>query len=136
MTQEITLSALRAELANTPDLIVDERVDDGLLTVTHQLFGDISLAVTVTDEQVLLYAPVVPVSAIQADKLPAALTAALRLSVLLPLTAVGLMQVAGEEHFVVFGQISCVSTLETVIEELHAAAEGAVELAEVLHDFI
>ncbi|ODU53087.1 MAG: hypothetical protein ABS98_01950 [Lysobacteraceae bacterium SCN 69-48] len=62
--------------------------------------------------------------------------ACLRLNPIYPLSNIGLSTVHGEDAYIVFGQLSALSPLANVIEEIHTLGHCATQAANELHPHI
>ncbi|MEY2161349.1 YjfI family protein [Rhodanobacter sp. FW106-PBR-LB-2-11] len=62
--------------------------------------------------------------------------ACLRLNPIYPLSNIGLGTVHGEDAYIVFGQLSALSPLASVIEEIHTLGHCATQAANELHPHI
>lgn len=123
------------EMAQSGDWSVEliEGSDESVLvTVTNK--GDLEIYISVSGEQILASVLLWPVELV-GDQ--AALNAALlRDHKLLPLSTFGITPGMGGEWYELFGALSAGSTKESVMAELLALSDNAIEVAEVYQDHL
>lgn len=91
--------------------------------------GDLPVHVGVVGQQVMVSAVLFPASQVR-DR--AALNeAALRLGPMSVFTAVGLQTIGGEEVYIAYGQLSSLSAVDTIVEEIEALGNNALEFVRV-----
>ena len=103
-----------------------------VLQITMQEFGDLPIFLSVGSEQIVVSALLWPVDEQEhQDKFNVFL---LKAQKLVPLSNFGITTVAGRDYYELFGEISCKTTLQTVIIELRMLAENAIRAAEDLRE--
>jgi uncharacterized protein len=95
-----------------------------VLQITMHEFGDLPIFLSVGSEQIVVSA------LIQA----AFNVFLLKAQKLVPLSNFGITTVAGRDYYEIFGELSCKTTLQTVIIELRMLAENAIRAAEDLRE--
>lgn len=114
---------------------VTARVLEGaepVLQITMHEFGDLPIFLSVGAEQIVVSALLWPVDE-QKDQ-AAFNVFLLKAQKLVPLSNFGITTVAGRDYYELFGELSCKTTLQTVIIELRTLAENAIRAAEELRD--
>ncbi|MBL8774102.1 MAG: YjfI family protein [Phenylobacterium sp.] len=105
---------------------------DPVLQVTMHEFGDLPVFMSVGAEQIVVSALLWPVDE-QKDQ-AAFNVFLLKAQKLVPLSNFGITTIAGRDYYEVFGELSCKTTLQTVIIELRMLAENAIRAASDLRD--
>jgi uncharacterized protein len=103
-----------------------------VLQITMHEFGDLPIFLSVGAEQIVVSALMWPVDE-QKDQ-AAFNVFLLKAQKLVPLSNFGITTVAGRDYYEVFGELSCKTTLQTVIIELRMLAENAIRAAEDLRE--
>jgi uncharacterized protein YjfI (DUF2170 family) len=103
-----------------------------VLQVTMHEFGDLPVFVSVGAEQIVVSALLWPVDE-QKDQ-AAFNVFLLKAQKLVPLSNFGITTVAGRDYYELFGELSCKTTLQTVVIELRTLAENAIQAADELRD--
>ena len=103
-----------------------------VLQITMHEFGDLPIYLSVGAEQIVVSALMWPVDE-QKDQ-AAFNVFLLKAQKLVPLSNFGITTVAGRDYYDLFGEISCKTTLQTVIIELRTLAENAIRAASELRD--
>lgn len=123
------------EMVRSGDWLVEliEGSEDSIL-VTVAKSGDLEIHISVSGDQILASVLLWPVSVVDAQaELNAAL---LRDHKLLPLSTFGITQAVDDEWYELFGALSAGSTEESVLAELLALSDNAIEVAEVYQDYL
>ncbi|CAM3835196.1 DUF2170 domain-containing protein [Vreelandella rituensis] len=95
-------------------------------------YGDLSVTVTLSDSGWLVMTEVAPVSAVHnTAELNETL---LRLGMMLPLVSIGIADIAGESHYVIYGQLFPDCKLEALSAEVQACADAALDVAGLLQE--
>ena len=105
---------------------------DPVLQITMHEFGDLPIFLSVGAEQIVVSALMWPVDE-QPDQ-AAFNVFLLKAQKLVPLSNFGITTVAGRDYYEIFGELSCKTTLQTVIIELRMLAENAIKAASDLRD--
>ena len=103
-----------------------------VLQITMCEFGDLPIFLSVGAEQIVVSALLWPV-----DEQPNQAEFnifLLKAQKLVPLSNFGITTVAGRDYYEIFGEISCKTTLQTVIIEVRMLAENAIRAAEDLRE--
>lgn len=108
---------------------VVEGTDPVLQIVMHE-FGDLPIFLSVGSEQIVVSALLWPVDE-QKDQ-AAFNVFLLKAQKLVPLSNFGMTTVAGRDYYEIFGELSCKTTLQTVVIELRMLAENAIQAADEL----
>ena len=108
-----------------------EGADPVLLVKMHEQ-GDLPIYVSVGADQIVVSALLWPVDE-QPDQAGFNVFL-LKAQKLVPLSNFGITTVAGRDYYELFGEISCKTTLQTVIIELRTLAENAIRAASDLRD--
>lgn len=108
-----------------------EGTDPVLQVIMHE-FGDLPVFMSVGAEQIVVSALLWPVDE-QKDQ-AAFNVFLLKAQKLVPLSNFGITTIAGRDYYEVFGELSCKTTLQTVIIELRMLAENAIRAASDLRD--
>jgi len=103
-----------------------------VLQITMHEFGDLPIFLSVGAEQIVVSALMWPVDE-QKDQ-AAFNVFLLKAQKLVPLSNFGITTVAGRDYYEIFGELTCKTTLQTVIIELRMLAENAIRSAEELRD--
>lgn len=133
-----SVKSLAAALTDTRLLREGEmtaRVLEGsepVLQISLHEFGDLPIFLSVGAEQIVVSALLWPVDEQQRqDEFNVFL---LKAQKLVPLSNFGITTVAGRDYYELFGEISCKTTLQTVIIELRMLGENAIRAASELRD--
>ena len=133
-----SVKSLAAALTDTKLLREGEmtaRVLEGtepVLQISLHEFGDLPIFLSVGAEQIVVSALLWPVDEQQRqDEFNVFL---LKAQKLVPLSNFGITTVAGRDYYELFGEISCKTTLQTVIIELRMLGENAIRAASELRD--
>jgi uncharacterized protein YjfI (DUF2170 family) len=130
-----SLSQALAETKLLRDGELTARVLEGaepVLQITMHEFGDLPIFLSVGAEQIVVSALMWPVDE-QRDQ-AAFNVFLLKAQKLVPLSNFGITTVAGRDYYEIFGELTCKTTLQTVIIELRMLAENAIRAAEELRD--
>jgi uncharacterized protein YjfI (DUF2170 family) len=103
-----------------------------VLQLTMHEFGDLPIFLSVGAEQIVVSALMWPVDE-QKDQ-AAFNVFLLKAQKLVPLSNFGITTVAGRDYYEIFGELTCKTTLQTVIIELRMLAENAIRSADELRD--
>jgi hypothetical protein len=103
-----------------------------VLQITMHEFGDLPIFLSVGAEQIVVSALMWPVDE-QKDQ-AAFNVFLLKAQKLVPLSNFGITTVGGRDYYEIFGELSCKTTLQTVIIELRMLAENAIRAAEDLRE--
>jgi uncharacterized protein YjfI (DUF2170 family) len=103
-----------------------------VLQITMHEFGDLPIFLSVGAEQVVVSALMWPVDE-QKDQ-AAFNVFLLKAQKLVPLSNFGITTVAGRDYYEIFGELTCKTTLQTVIIELRMLAENAIRAADELRE--
>jgi len=105
---------------------------DPVLQITMHEFGDLPIFLSVGADQIVVSALLWPVDEQEhQDKFNVFL---LKAQKLVPLSNFGITTVAGRDYYELFGELSCKTTLQTVIIELRMLGENAIKAASDLRD--
>ena len=105
---------------------------DPVLQITMHEFGDLPIFLSVGADQIVVSALLWPVDEQQnQDKFNVFL---LKAQKLVPLSNFGITTVAGRDYYELFGELSCKTTLQTVIIELRMLGENAIKAASDLRE--
>ena len=110
---------------------VVEGTDPVLQVLMHE-FGDLPIFLSVGAEQIVVSALMWPVD--EQPEQAAFNVFLLKAQKLVPLSNFGITTVAGRDYYEIFGELSCKTTLQTVIIELRMLAENAIRAASELRD--
>ena len=103
-----------------------------VLQISLHEFGDLPIYLSVGADQIVVSALLWPVDEQEhQDKFNVFL---LKAQKLVPLSNFGITTVAGRDYYELFGEISCKTTLQTVIIELRMLGENAIRAASDLRD--
>jgi len=103
-----------------------------VLQITMHEFGDLPIFLSVGAEQIVVSALLWPVDE---QKNQAAFNVfLLKAQKLVPLSNFGITTVGGRDYYELFGELTCKTTLQTVIIELRMLAENAIRAADELRD--
>jgi len=103
-----------------------------VLQITMHEFGDLPIFLSVGAEQIVVSALMWPVDE-QKDQ-AAFNVFLLKAQKLVPLSNFGITTVGGRDYYEVFGELSCKTTLQTVIIEVRMLAENAIRAADELRE--
>jgi hypothetical protein len=133
-----SVKSLAAALSETQLVRPDEmtaRVMEGadpVLHITMHEYGDLPIFLSVGADQIVVSALLWPVDEqTNPDKFNVFL---LKAQKLVPLSNFGITTVAGRDYYELFGELSCKTTLQTVVIEIRALAENAIRAASELRD--
>jgi len=103
-----------------------------VLQILMHEFGDLPIFLSVGADQIVVSALLWPVDEQEhQDKFNVFL---LKAQKLVPLSNFGITTVAGRDYYELFGELSCKTTLQTVIIELRMLGENAIRAASDLRD--
>jgi uncharacterized protein YjfI (DUF2170 family) len=103
---------------------------DSAIQVTMHEFGDLEAIIGVAPLEIQASVVLDPVASIpQSARFEHNL---LRANKLLVLSSFGITEIAGIEHYEIFGQLSGASSLESVLEELNALGRNAIDAAQMM----
>jgi uncharacterized protein YjfI (DUF2170 family) len=105
---------------------------DPVLHISMHEFGDLPIFLSVGAEQIVVSALLWPVDE-QSDQAEFNVYL-LKAQKLVPLSNFGITTVASRDYYEIFGELSCKSTLQTVIIELRMLAENAIRAASDLRE--
>lgn len=105
---------------------------DPVLQITLHEFGDLPIFLSVGSEQIVVSALLWPVD--EQERQDRFNVFLLKAQKLVPLSNFGITTVAGRDYYELFGEISCKTTLQTVIIELRMLGENAIRAASELRD--
>jgi uncharacterized protein YjfI (DUF2170 family) len=103
---------------------------DPVLQITMHEFGDLPIFLSIGGEQIVVSALLWPVDE-QPDR-HAFNEFLLKAQKLVPLSNFGITTVSERDYYEIFGELSCRTTLQTVLIELRTLAENAIRAAEDL----
>ncbi len=103
---------------------------DPVLQITMNEFGDLPIYLSVGLEQIVVSALLWPVD--EQDNQAAFNVFLLKAQKLVPLSNFGITTVAERDYYEIFGELSCKTTLQTVVIELRMLAENAIRAADEL----
>ncbi len=101
-----------------------------VLQITMNEFGDLPIYLSVGSEQIVVSALLWPVD--EQDNQAAFNVFLLKAQKLVPLSNFGITTVADRDYYEIFGELSCKTTLQTVVIELRMLAENAIRAADEL----
>lgn len=103
-----------------------------VLHITMHEHGDLPIFLSVGADQIVVSALLWPVDEQKSpDKFNVFL---LKAQKLIPLSNFGITTVAGRDYYELFGELSCKTTLQTVVIEIRTLAENAIRAASELRD--
>ena len=105
---------------------------EAVLQITMHEYGDLPIYLSVGADQIVVSAILWPVDE-QANQAEFNVFL-LKAQKLVPLSNFGITTVAERDYYEIFGELSCKTTLQTVIIELRMLAENAIRAAEDLRD--
>lgn len=103
---------------------------DPVLQITMNEFGDLPIYLSVGMEQIVVSALMWPVD--EQENSQAFNVFLLKAQKLVPLSNFGITAVSGRDYYEIFGELSCKTTLQTVVIELRMLAENAIRAADEL----
>lgn len=103
-----------------------------VLQILMQEFGDLPIFLSVGTEQIVVSALLWPVD--EQEDAAAFNVFLLKAQKLVPLSSFGITTVADRDYYEIFGELSCKTTLQTVVIELRMLAENAIRAAEELRE--
>ena len=101
-----------------------------VLQITMNEFGDLPIFLSVGSEQIVVSALLWPVD--EQDNQAAFNVFLLKAQKLVPLSNFGITTVSDRDYYEIFGELSCKTTLQTVVIELRMLAENAIRAADEL----
>lgn len=101
-----------------------------VLQITMNEFGDLPIFLSVGSEQIVVSALLWPVD--EQENQAAFNVFLLKAQKLVPLSNFGITTVADRDYYEIFGELSCKTTLQTVVIELRMLAENAIRAADEL----
>ena len=101
-----------------------------VLQITMNEVGDLPIYLSVGSEQIVVSALLWPVD--EQDNQAAFNVFLLKAQKLVPLSNFGITTVADRDYYEIFGELSCKTTLQTVVIELRMLAENAIRAADEL----
>ena len=101
-----------------------------VLQITMNEFGDLPIFLSVGSEQIVVSALLWPVD--EQENQAAFNVFLLKAQKLVPLSNFGITTVAERDYYEIFGELSCKTTLQTVVIELRMLAENAIRAADEL----
>jgi len=126
------IASLCEALAINPNYCITQF--DSALLINLKEYGDLQLTLTLTQKQMLIETSICPVNVIAR---PAEFNLfLLRHQKILPLSTVGITSINQEEFYIAFGALATHSSLENINIEIDTLAENALELAELIEEFI
>jgi len=136
MPQYTTVELHGLLAARYRDEPIDIELIDGLdpaLNLTLRDYGDMEVQIAAAGGQV--FVSTLLVQAAQVRDRAAFNDACLRLNPLNPLSNLGLVQIEGQDAYIVFGELSASSTLEQIDEEIRTLAANTLDAADSLKSF-
>lgn len=106
--------------------------DDPVLQIVVSGADETPVYLTVTESQILCLVYLFEESEIRPSALPELHESMLRISVPMPLSALGKV----ENHYVVYGSLSPTSSQTEVMQELVTLADNAIDLLQTFEDFL
>jgi uncharacterized protein YjfI (DUF2170 family) len=103
---------------------------DPVLQITMHEFGDLPIYLSIGGEQIVVSALLWPADE-QQDR-HAFNEFLLKAQKLVPLSNFGITSVSDRDYYEIFGELSCRTTMQTVLIELRTLAENAIRAAEDL----
>ena len=103
-----------------------------VLQITMNEFGDLPIFLSVGSEQIVVSALLWPVD--EQEHQAAFNVFLLKAQKLVPLSNFGITTVAERDYYEIFGELSCKTTLQTVVIELRMLAENAIRAADELRE--
>ena len=103
-----------------------------VLQISMHEFGDLPIFLSVGADQIVVSALMWPVD--EQENTEQFNVFLLKAQKLVPLSNFGITTVAGRDYYEVFGELSCKTTLQTVIIELRTLADNAIRAAGDLRD--
>jgi uncharacterized protein YjfI (DUF2170 family) len=101
-----------------------------VLQITMNEFGDLPIFLSVGSEQIVVSALLWPVD--EQENQAALNVFLLKAQKLVPLSNFGITTVSERDYYEIFGELSCKTTLQTVVIELRMLAENAIRAADEL----
>lgn len=127
-------TALQARYADDESISV--RLVEGAdpaINVTMHDYGDMDIQIVASEDQILVSTNLVDAS--QVSDTAGLNEAALLLNPINPLSNIGLVAHDGRKTYVVFGELSSLSSLDAVDEEIRILAENTIDAAQSLKSF-
>ncbi|WP_435951867.1 DUF2170 family protein [Dryocola sp. BD626] len=107
---------------------------EGALLINLEDYGDLQLTLTLTQKQMLIETCICAVDIVAR---PAEFNLfLLQHQKILPLSTVGITSIEQQEFYIAFGALAVSSSLENIMLEIETLAENALELAELIEEFI
>lgn len=106
--------------------------DDPVLQIVVSGADETPVYLTVTESQILCLVYLFEESEIRPSALPELHESMLRISVPMPLSALGKV----DNHYVVYGSLSPTSSQTEVMQELVTLADNAIDLLQTFEDFL
>ena len=103
---------------------------DPVLQISMNEFGDLPIFLSVGSEQIVVSALLWPVD--EQENQAAFNVFLLKAQKLVPLSNFGITTVSERDYYEIFGELSCKTTLQTVVIELRMLAENAIRAADEL----
>jgi len=107
-------------------------LDESNQTLIWELndYGNLPITLSRSENEWIAMAPIVAVDSVKnSAELNAVL---LRQGIALPLASVGIVEIDGRDFYVAYGQLFGDSKLESISAELHATANAAMDVAELI----
>ncbi|SDV99553.1 YjfI family protein [Marinobacter mobilis] len=131
-TQSLILALGDATHAGRTFNVMPVAGDDPVLQIAVSGADETPVYLTVTESQILCLVYLFEESEIRASALPELHESMLRISVPMPLSALGKV----ENHYVVYGSLSPTSSQTEVMQELVTLADNAIDLLQTFEDFL
>ncbi|SFL87757.1 YjfI family protein [Marinobacter zhejiangensis] len=131
-TQSLILALGDATHAGRTFNVMPVAGDDPVLQIAVSGADETPVYLTVTESQILCLVYLFEESEIRTSALPELHESMLRISVPMPLSALGKV----ENHYVVYGSLSPTSSQTEVMQELVTLADNAIDLLQTFEDFL
>ncbi|MGP4844563.1 YjfI family protein [Marinobacter sp. 1Y8] len=131
-TQSLILSLGDATHAGRTFDVMPVAGNEPVLQIVVSGADETPVYLTITDTQILCLAYLFEEKEIRAGALPELHESMLRLSVPMPLSALGKV----ENHYVVYGALTPTSSETEVMQELVTLADNAIDLLQTFEDFL
>lgn len=107
-------------------------LDEANQTLIWELsdYGNLSMTLSRSENEWMAMAPIAPVESV--NNTAALNETLLRQGISLPLASVGIVEIDGHDVYVAYGQLFGDSKLESICAELHATANAAMDVAELI----
>ncbi|MCO4160392.1 YjfI family protein [Citrobacter amalonaticus] len=129
-----TPQTLSDALQNVVSLNIESLNNKNSLIIKMNDYGDLQLSLLFTCRQLIIETLICPVNCIHNQTEFNVFL--LRNQKILPLSSVGISVVKEEEYYVVFGALSLNSSLEDVALEITTLVENALDLAEIIDEYV